>query len=331
MHRAVRGIRRAAASLSLALASSVVLGTASAREASFAFALVGDVPSFRFELPLVESLLAGLDKDLAFAIHAGDLKGSRESCADALLTERRALLARSVVPLVYLPGDNDWADCHLSQAGGFDPLERLAALRRLFFSSKTEAIIRPATTLAGLSGRASRQDPFEAFVRQADVHGGGPPENLRWRTGPVLFATLNLPGSGNASVAERLHPGSRDERTRWNARWLEDAFAIAERESIELVVIAAHANPRFGSPDRPTYAAFRDQLIALADRHRGHTLFLHGDTHRHRIERLGERLVRVESHGSPFSTAWVRIEIRAASDEPFRVRARSIQPAATLP
>lgn len=317
---------RTIAFLSIILAAALMPGTASAREPSLDFALLGDVPSFRFELPLVERLLTELDADLAFAIHVGDLKGSRESCSDALLAERQGLLGRSVVPLVYLPGDNDWADCHLPQAGSFDPHERLDALRRLFFPSAAKAVLHPASHPHGLAGRALHADSFEAFVRQADIQAGGPPENLRWRTGPVLFATLNLPGSGNARVAERHRPGSRAERAHWNDRWLDHAFEIAARDSIELVVIAAHANPRFGSTDHPAYADFRDRLLALADRHRGHTLFLHGDTHRHRIERLGERLVRVESHGSPFSTAWVRIEVRAGSDEPFRIRTRSSHP-----
>ena len=34
---------------------------------------------------------------------------------------RRALLARSVHPLVLLPGDNEWTDCHRLGAGGHDP------------------------------------------------------------------------------------------------------------------------------------------------------------------------------------------------------------------
>ncbi len=44
--------------------------------------------------------------------------------------------------LVYTPGDNEWTDCHRSNNGKYDPLERLAALRNGFF-------LFPNVTLGG--------------------------------------------------------------------------------------------------------------------------------------------------------------------------------------
>ena len=70
---------------------------------------------------------------------------------------------------------------------------------------------------------------------------------------------------------------------------------------------------------------------ALAARFAGHTLFLHGDTHRHSVERLGERLLRVESYGSPFSNLWVRIDVDPAAKEPFRVTSRRTDPDSPRP
>ena len=45
-------------------------------------------------------------------------------------------------PVVYTPGDNEWADCHKSkQLSAGDPLKELASVRSLFFA-------KPGTTLA---------------------------------------------------------------------------------------------------------------------------------------------------------------------------------------
>ena len=274
-----------------------------------AFALIGDLPYFALEIPMLGRIFDSLDEDIAFVIHAGDLKGSWESCDDALLAERHALLERSPVPLFFTPGDNEWADCHHSRAGGFDPLERLVALRGLFFA-------RPEA----LGGKSLAPE------RQADVAPGGPPENLRWRAGGVLFATINLPGSRNAREVEKRHPGSRAARERWNEVWLRETYAIAERDGLRAVVVIGQANPHFGRSAGAHYAGFQRLLKGLSAGFAGHTLFLHGDTHRHSVERLGERLLRVESHGSPFSNLWVRIEVDPGAPEPFRVRSRRTDP-----
>lgn len=261
-----------------------------------AFALIGDIPYFALEVPMIDRIFASLDEDIAFVIHVGDLKASWERCSDRLLAERHALLDRSPVPLVFTPGDNEWADCHRLAAGGFDPIERLAALRGLFFSG---------TNALGAGADAGRLH----LERQADPVPGGTPENLRWRAGTVLFLTINLPGSRNAQEVENRHPGSRATRERWNEAWMREAFAIAARENLDAVVVVGHANPNFGRRAGTPYAGFQRLLKDLSANFAGQTLFLHGDTHHHEIERLGERFHRVESYGSPFSDSWLRIEL----------------------
>lgn len=287
-----------------------------AAHAPVSFALIGDIPYFALEIPMVGQIFESLDEDIAFVVHVGDLKGSWESCDDALLADRHALLDRSPVPLVFTPGDNEWTDCHHSRAGGFDPLERLGALRRLFFAD--------AAALGRKSAAPGRESL--ALERQADRTPGGPPENLRWRAGGVLFATINLPGSRNAREVEKRHPGSRAARERWNEAWTRETYAIAEREGLRAVAVIGQANPHFGRSAGAHYAGFQRLLVELSSAFAGHTLFLHGDTHRHSVERLGERLLRVESYGSPFSNLWVRIEVDPAAAEPFRVRSRRTDP-----
>ncbi|MFP5407143.1 MAG: hypothetical protein ACLGHY_12685, partial [Gammaproteobacteria bacterium] len=72
------------------------------------------------------------------------------------------------------------------------------------------------------------------------------------------------------------------------------------------------------------YAAFRALLVHESRAFPGHTLFLHGDTHHHGIERLAARLVRVESYGSPFANFWVRVDVDPAARDPFTITSRRV-------
>jgi hypothetical protein len=289
----------------------------------FAFALIGDIPYSTLEAQWLERLYADFDRDIAFAIHVGDIKAGWERCDDALLAARHALLDACPVPLVYVPGDNEWTDCARSRAGGFDPLERLDWLRRHFFA-------QPRPVGAG-AGRAA--EALAGFERQADRTPGGLPENLRWRHGGIGFVTLNLPGSNNGLAAEGLGASELRIRERFNAEWLREACAIATREAQAALVIVAHANPRFDrdraghsahGARRDGYAAFRRLLHESSDALAGPTLFLHGDTHWHTVQAISPKLVRVEAHGSPFVDQWVRIDVDADAREPFSIVSRRI-------
>jgi hypothetical protein len=284
----------------------------------FAFVLIGDVPYFRLEELMLEQMFEAFDDDLAFVIHIGDLKAGWERCDDALLEARAALLERSPVPLVYVPGDNEWSDCSRPRAGGFDPHERLDWLRRRFFAKP-----------AAVGGRADRSGL--AFERQADARAGGLLENLRWRRGGVRFVTLNLPGGNNGLRAAGLGIEDWRARERLNAEWLRDSYALAARERDAAVVVAAHANPRFDRRRKDGYADFRALLVELSEGFPGPTLFLHGDTHRHTVEQLTPKLLRVEGFGSPFANLWVRIDVDANADRPFRISRQWIDRATPLP
>lgn len=298
MSSARHPIQTLALTLALAFCSTAKAPAALAADRMPAFALIGDIPYFALEVSMVDRIFASLDEDIAFVIHVGDLKAGWERCSDDLFAERHALLDRSPVPLVFTPGDNEWADCHRSVAGGFDPHERLDALRRLFFSGS-----------GALGAGADAWQLQLRLQRQADPAPAGTPENLRWRAGTVLFLTINLPGSRNAQEVENRHPGSRAARERWNEAWMREGFSIAARENLDAVVVVGHANPNFGRRAGAPYAGFQQLLKDLSANFAGQTLFLHGDTHHHEIERLGERLHRVESYGSPFSDSWLRIEL----------------------
>ena len=287
----------------------------------FAFGLIGDLPYTETGEPDAAALIDALGAEpLALVIHVGDLKGGRESCSDALLARRHAILARSAHPLVLLPGDNEWTDCHRLLAGGFDPLERLAALRARFWSDPSPL---------GARGDAART--AYAFERQR-----GQPENVRWRIGPVRFAGLHVVGSGNGRDGFEGARASFAERRDRNRAWLRETVRTALAERADALVIAAHADPDF---ERATpRAGFTDWIADLrdaADAFPRPILVLHGDSHRFRADRpLADRtgrryahVTRVECFGWPFTASWVRIDYDPRDPARFRVATRELAPA----
>jgi hypothetical protein len=66
-------------------------------------------------------------------IHLGDIKNESSRCGEAYFAARFADFQTFTDPLVYTPGDNEWADCHRASNGGYLPTERLAAIRARFF------------------------------------------------------------------------------------------------------------------------------------------------------------------------------------------------------
>lgn len=305
----------AARILALVFGCLALLASASlAAQERFSFALTGDTPYFDFEVPAFESMLREIDAaPVAFAVHVGDLKFGSAPCTDELFRARRALFDRSSHPFVFVPGDNEWTDCHRT---GSDPEERLAALRRLFHSGDESLGVRRI-----------------ALERQsADARFAAYREHARWIQGGVLFVTLNVPGSNNN--LGRTPAMDQEHRRRMIAvfDWLDEALKLAETRQLAGVAILLQANPRFGR-DRwrarraDGYAELRNVLRAHARWSGKPMLLAHGDTHLFRVDRplrdartgaTLERVTRVEVPGSP-AVDWVRVEVDPAYPALFRV------------
>lgn len=299
-------------------------------DAPFSFAFIGDMPYGRFETGLLQDIFDGLPaRDLAFLVHVGDLKSRLESFGDDFLAQRLALLDRSPLPLVYTPGDNDWADCPVPRAGGWDddrgPGGRLRWLRAHAFGADRAL------------GRGKL-----AVTRQGDVTADATaaeprlPENLRWRVGGVRFCTLHVVGSddGLEGLSGRDYRPAFDAwaaRQQANARWLLDCVELARNEDARALAIALHANLRFDRTRDDNHRRLRELIAQVAHRFRRPILLMHGDTHLFRVGRplaaLGlEHLLQVECFGSPFASNWLRIDwdpAAARSGGPaFRVTAQ---------
>lgn len=285
-----------------------------ARAEPFAFALVGDLPYTRDEESQFAEMLARIGREkLAFVIHVGDFKSGGSVCSDQLFEERRRLLQESVHPLVLVPGDNDWTDCHRLVDGGYDPQERLARLRELFFAGR-ESLGQHRLLLE----RQSERDPAHPY-----------PEHVRWARSGVLFVGINVVGSNN-----NFGPGPRgsaefEARSRAVRAWLGDSFRQARREGHSAVVVAMHADPLFDAPpgamQRTGYNEFIEFLREQVAGFDKPVLLVHGDGHRFRLDRplrdgQGRALpnfLRLESFGSPH-VSWVRVTVDAARPEVFQ-------------
>lgn len=273
------------------------------------FALIGDTPYSeheRAELPKMLDAIADSHVDLI--AHIGDFKHGKDRCDNALFEDRQRLFNASRAPFIFVPGDNEWTDCERPSNGAYDPLERLATLRRLFWQDN----------------RSLGQQRL-VLERQPGAY----PEHSRFRLGPVLFVTLNIPG-GNNNFGMTTEP--RAEFTARNPAvlsWLKDSFALARREKLAGIVLLFQANPGFKHFSQGlAHRGYRDFLESLRDetrRFHGQVLAVHGDTHISRIDqamrdKTGQQvanLTRLETFGYPVM-GWTKVIIDSEQAMLFR-------------
>jgi hypothetical protein len=275
---------------------------------TFSFAVLGDAPYYAWEDMQYRLVLHAVDAhDLQAVIHVGDILW--RPCSDEMYRRRLGWFDGLRHPVVYTPGDNEWADCHEPGSGGFAPLERLARIRQIFFDEPTRSRGRNALALDSQSSR----EGYAEFV-----------ENARWEHGGVVFATVHLVGSRNGPDEVETK-----RRTEAAAAWLGETFAVARDRGASAVVIAFHANPDFEArADNPYRLAFEPFLSALeeeVERFGKPVLIVHGDRHEYLVDHplarrtTGQRLenlTRLQVPGSP-DVGWVRVVVNPGASEPF--------------
>jgi hypothetical protein len=260
------------------------LGTAAAAE-PFTFAALGDMPYGDPAIvnPPFEALIGAINQHQpAFTLHIGDTKSSSTPCTDALLDQQRSYMNSFDAALIYTPGDNEWTDCHRRAAGGFDPLERLAYLRKTYFADPSRSLGK--APIAVESQAVVMADRFAPFV-----------ENARFSRDGVHFITLHVVGSNNnfeprdpAAVAEFF---ARDAA---NIAWLEAGFDKAIADAATAVVVAFQADMfefdfnAFGDETflrHSGFGRFGSALVAKSAEFGKPVLIVFGDSHVFRVFR----------------------------------------------
>jgi hypothetical protein len=102
---------------------------------AFTFGVIGDIPYGDAEIAKFPSRIQDInaDRDLGFVAHVGDIKNGSSVCSDGYFSYIRAQFDTFEHPLFFTPGDNEWVDCHRTNNGAYNPLERLDKLREVFF------------------------------------------------------------------------------------------------------------------------------------------------------------------------------------------------------
>ena len=270
----------------------------------FEFALIGDAPYTAAQREKVNVLIQEMNRErLAFVVHDGDFKSGSTLCDDATFNDRLQIFQTSAHPFVYVPGDNEWTDCHRASNGGYDPLERLSKLREIFFAGDR--------SLGRRTLKLARQSdvPRYALFR----------ENLRWAYGDVVFVGLNVPGSNNNLGRTPAMDAEYRDRNAANLVWMQEAFDFARQQGAKGIMLVIQANPGFElAPTHGNRTGYNDFLAALQSETLAFgrpVVLVHGDSHYFRIDKpmvdavsqsRVDNFTRVETFGNP-DVQWVRV------------------------
>ena len=171
----------------------------------------GDTAEFEATPSFIDSVNA--DPDVSTVLHVGDIHSGKQYCTAAYDRSIAALWTRYADPLVYTPGDNEWADCHKAGEGGgtYDPstgqinyvldpatgqpvddaagnpVANLALVRSIFFH-------RPGRTLGSGTLRVLSQAQIPNRAHPTDSRYA---ENVLWQKRGIVFVTINVPGGSN--------------------------------------------------------------------------------------------------------------------------------------
>jgi hypothetical protein len=340
------------------LAAALMAGTSAYaddddHDGPLTLAVFGDWPYSQLLLDsahlLVDSVNA--DRNVSLVMHVGDIHSGSQACTSAGILPpipasnpgwNQAVyfqFQQFNAPVVYMPGDNEWTDCHKTkQFKSGDPLKELASVRSLFFA-------RPGHAL-GLRDKQvwSQAKYFDSnFPTDAQFV-----ENVMWHDQGVMFVTLNMPGGSNNDTApwtngfENPVAQANESALRTDAdiRWLESAFATAEQTHARAVVIALQADMwdpeaiAVGGAGLDKYTSFVQRLADLSVHFHRPVLLLNGDTHLFAVDQplanpasatgaihhtqAVPNLTRIVVQGSTNAPAeWLRLTIDTHKKQPF--------------
>ena len=310
----------------------------------FTFALWGDTPYSDLEKTAsIPRLVADINESkVAFTVFDGDIKSGSSLCTDDVFSAAIDRFNSFEEAMIYVPGDNEWTDCHRRNNGGYDALTRLDFLRTTMFA--TPYSFGQAPLLLEHQGT-----PGNAYV-----------ENTRWTFGSVVFVGLNIPGSNNNKVVvDHTSPAydcmrsntvrtdidcnaDNDEyvaRDAANIAFLHDSFDLAKARDAAGVFVVIQADMGFDLPETETvnegtfdrvnrhldgYDAFLTAITTETRAFAGQVVLVHGDTHFFKIDKpltdathLLANFTRVETFGSP-NVHWVKVTVDAKSRPVFR-------------
>ncbi|MFS8977250.1 metallophosphoesterase family protein [Cupriavidus necator] len=292
-------------------------------------AVLGDWPYNRNLLNNAPLLVKSINSDpaVSLVIHLGDVRSGSTPCAGSKPDWYQRVynvFQQFKGPMIYTPGDNEWADCH-KMAG--DPLKELALVRGLFFAHPGHSLgltDKRLTSQALVVCTANPQD--KQFV-----------ENVIWEDSRLVFVTLNVPGSNNDTMpwtGRFANPTAQAqevvERNGANQRWLLAAFRHAESIQAYGIVIAMQADmwDPAAAGGLSGYTPYVKQLADLSIRFKRPVLLLNGDSHVYGADRpLADPASSTgRIHGAPAVPNLTRITVQGATNAPAEWLRLTIDP-----
>ncbi|QWD95583.1 hypothetical protein C2759_04260 [Polynucleobacter sp. MG-Unter2-18] len=286
---------------------------------TFKFVALGDMPySLPQDLRRFENLIAEINRlKPSFSIFIGDTKSGSSLCSDEHNQIIKSYFSSFKTPLVYSPGDNEWTDCHRVLAGAYDPLERLEALRTVFFSSNQSL----GKNTIRLQRQADLDSRYSKYV-----------ENAYWIKNNFLFVSIHIPGSNNNNEGTETAIKEYQDRNQANLAWIDQAFNLATQRNLNGIIFAYQAD-MFYKPSQLTSSdsGYRDtleSLISKSEIFNKPVLLIHGDTHRLKIDqplhrknqkKVLENVLRLQVMGADQVQA-VEVQVNPAQEQPFSFR-----------
>jgi hypothetical protein len=327
-HRLVHALAAAALGLASLAASATATEANSSKDArggggAFEFVALGDMPYGPDTMtgPAYRRLIEQInDEKPVFSIHVGDFKDGVTSCTDELFSRQHEHFQRFDGPLVFTPGDNDWTDCSRT---GEDPLERLQALRALFYPADPagRSVLSLGRRPMAVESQSRVMATFERYR-----------ENLRWWQGDVLFTTFHTVGpNNNSDAAAAALRGEYLARESANAAWVRASFRLARERGAKALVFATQAD-MFRRVDSRLPLRLRggfgtsiaSTLVPQTVASGLPVLLVHGDSHHFItdqpfVDRAGRpiaNLWRLEVFGAPRAHA-VKVRVDPGAAAPF--------------
>jgi Calcineurin-like phosphoesterase len=313
----------AAVVLALGLLSSqpATAADTSSDSQAFTFGVIGDIPYGAAEIAKFPSRIQDINADTAlkFVTHVGDIKNGSSVCSDEYFANIRTQFDTFTHPLVFTPGDNEWVDCHRTNNGAYNPLERLDKLREVFFNE-------PGKTL-GATMPVKTQEEL------------GLPENVRFTQNRVAFSVLNIQGSNNSllpwtglgeTTATPEQVAEVEHRTDAVLSQIRDTFAGAERRNDRAVVLMTQADmfdPSLlaaASANPETVSGFRKIVQAIVEETNNFdapVYLINGDSHVFAENKpLAEGSPWLDIYGQPAADDLQRVTVDGSANATNYVR-----------
>lgn len=286
---------------------------------TFKFVALGDMPySPPQDFQRFETLISEINRlKPSFSIFIGDTKSGSSLCSNEHNQIIKSYFSSFKAPLIYSPGDNEWTDCHRPLSGAYDPLERLEALRAVFFS--TNQSLGKNTIL--LQRQADLDPRYSKYV-----------ENAYWIKNNYLFVNIHIPGSNNNNEGSESAIKEYIDRNQANLAWIDQAFNLATQRNMNGIIFAYQAD-MFYKPSQlaSSDSGYRDTLESLISRSelfKKPVLLIHGDSHRLKIDqplyrknqkKVLENVLRLQVMGADQVQA-VEVQVNPAQEQPFSFR-----------